>query len=344
MGSRMRKIAWCALFVYISFTCFADEGNVPLWRTGLKKAFPDSEFISIIGEANTIEGAKNNALAEIAYYFRTSVSSVRDVNYRSLQLTNDDKINSSESREIVTSTSVSTDMELATVQTTEVYFDKASKMYSCAAYMNRDTAWTFYETRVNSAYENFNGFYKRYVAEKDTFSRIKLLGSAIVAGKEFIDALSFAEIISEEKAAKKYGESKNTVATLKSLHEAEKDKVVVFVSVNDEPGSVIYAAVSKIFADEGLTVADAKDKASYDVSVAIDYNASQDGSTIVMTPGIRVTVAKGKSVLYSFADKSDRVVAFTERRAKNQVINAMTKIVEDGLQANFHAAINGLAD
>lgn len=324
-------------FFAITINVFASKKNndVPEWVKNHNAVFPPTEYIAFQGSGNKAETAKNNAVSGLSYYFSTQVSSKKELNYKSTEISEKNKSTFFSQQDVSSVTNVSTNMNLVAVEFTDVYYDKKAKTYYCVAYMNIETAWSQYKPTVNRARDNFYGFYKKGTEDTDSFSRIRFLGYAYNAATEFLDTVSFAQIISESKVTAEYGNDMQVMAKVNSVLQSEKIKNKLFITVNEDSSDVVFSAVSGVFNDEGFSITQNRDEATYNVYAEIDYNQSQDGKIIVMRPSVRVVVAGNSGDVYSFSCNTPRVTQYTEKRAKEKSAVAAARAVAENMPKHF---------
>lgn len=342
MGSRMKKFAWCALFVF--FSCafvFAVDNNIPVWVRNHHTVYPNEKYIAFRASADTSENAKNKAVSEMAFYFQTQVNNRRQVNYESTQITEKGSVSIKEQQDVSNVTDVSTNINLVAVETTEPYYEKQSETYYCVAYMERETAWLQYKPTLDDARGNFYGYYKRGLEDADAFSRIRYLGYAYTAAQEFLDKLSFAQIISESRTSLEYGADMQTMASVNSKQQSEKIRTKLYLAINSDVGDEVFSAVSKVFAGEGFSITQKKSEATYDVSVDINYNQAKDGDVIVMRPSVKVSVNGKSGTAYSFVATASKVAQYTENRARTKAAANIASAVIEKMPDDLVAAMSG---
>lgn len=333
----------CVLLMFMSVNTFAATRKkiVPNWVTNHNEVFSPSEYIAFRGNGKTSETAQNNAISEMSYYFQTGVNSIRQVNYTSMQTTENGRISIKEQQGVSNLTSITTNMNLAGVELTEVYYDKKGKTYYCVAYMNRNTAWTQYKPKIDHARNNFYGYYKKGTEDTDVFSRIRYLGYAISSVEEFMDVISFGQMISEAKVLQEYGSDMVVMAETRSKQSAEIINTKIFMQVNDEPGNDVATAISKVFSDVGFSITQDKSRATYVADAQISYNKAQDNNVIVMRPGIVITITGQSGTVYSFSANASRVVQYTENLAKVKSAASISTVVTEKMPDDLVAAMSG---
>lgn len=338
-----KKIFALISFFTVAANSFAAKKNndVPEWVKNHNAVFSPTEYIAFKGIGNKAETAKNNAASELSYYFSIQVSSKREVNYKSTEISEKNKSTFSSQQNVSNVTNVSTNMNLVAVEFTDVYYDKKSKTYYCVAYMNRESAWYQYKPTVDKARDNFYGFYKKGTEDTDSFSRIRFLGYAYNAATKFLDTISFAQIISESKVMAEYGNDMKVMAKVNSELQSEKIKNKFFITVNEDSSDMVFSAVSGVFNDEGFSITQNRDEATYNVYAEINYNKSQDGKIIVMRPSVRVVVSGNSGDVYSFSSNTPRVTQYTEKRAKEKSAADVAEVVAKNMPEHFRGFMEG---
>jgi hypothetical protein len=180
-GQRVSVLLALAISL-VSVGCLAAQKQPDWTMSGLHGDFPDSHYISGVGQGDSRDKAADRARAEISKRFRVSVDS-SSVSSQSLLLTNLNGVETDYSKENLRElTSTSTKMVIEDVRIAETWFDKKTVQYFALAVLDRRKAFTRVEKKTSDVLAEVSRMVDEAAASE---SPIKRIGRLVVASKLF---------------------------------------------------------------------------------------------------------------------------------------------------------------
>ena len=337
--------AGLSLFLLICLTTFCvygkDKNTVPEWVLNYQLVYPESEYIAQKGSGKKSDLAKNEAVANLSYYFETTVNARRESNYKSIQTTENQKYKNTTVQETIRDTSVTSATTLQSVEFTEPFYNKKDKTWHCLAYIKRKNAWTNFEPELRLAKDNFMNYYKKATEENEAFYVIQNLNSALNNGWDFFDKYTYAQFLSEELTSQNYKEDMSIFSSLSSLIQSKKDQCPIFIESSNDYGNQLYSCLSGILRENGFIVTKNKNDCMYTLKGNVSYDAFNDDDLFVYNPSILISINKNTKSLYSYSYEAGTVKAYTKKVAEQKSIDSICKILQNNFNDEFNATVSG---
>ena len=135
------------IFILLSLFCFSlSLFAAPSWVTdaGIRKVFPESEYISALGTAFNEESAKNKAAQAILQYIQTEVLSSTKSRYSEHEKGG----SGSEEKYLEEEISLISNSNLYALEYTEIWKDEDSRYY-CVAFIEKEAAWKIVNQKLS---------------------------------------------------------------------------------------------------------------------------------------------------------------------------------------------------
>ena len=100
------------------------KSKKPKWITNLKSVYPDSKYMSAIGEGDTQKQAQQSAVGNISNIFESKISVDQTVQEGYLELTKNDKTNTETSTSINTNINIQSSQTIKNIQFGESYSNR----------------------------------------------------------------------------------------------------------------------------------------------------------------------------------------------------------------------------
>lgn len=340
----MKKTTVFVLFSLLSLLLGCASINVapmPEWVLNYQKEFPGSTYIAQKGTGKTADNAKSEAAASLSYYFDTTVNANRESNYRSFETTENGKYSTKSERETKREIKVTTDTALRAVEYTEPWYSKKDKTWHCVAYLVRETAWKNFEPSVRLAKDNFTGYYNKAMEEKEPFERLRLLGIARTKGSDFMDAISYAQFLSEPLTNTNFQADILLLSELSSRQQEEKGKIPIFLEVENDSASRMYGTFAKAFAECGFKVTKERSESVYTAKAKVESEQVVQDELIIATPSVRLSLVGKNGSVYSYAKSGNRVKAYTQSLLEKKSLESLCPVVEQTFFEDFNAVLSG---
>ncbi len=344
MSNIYRKILGTFFIISNTIFCtFAKSEPAPDWVLNWQSVYPDSEYVAQKGIGKKAEQAKNDALANISFYFNSKVSAVRESNYNSLQNTTDNgkkiKVKEVSTLETTRNTTVTSQTELYGVEYTEPYYNKKDKTWHCVAFILRKTIWDKNEPALRSARDTFKGFYDKSNESSDRFEKIRYLTMAREHGMDFIDKYSECQFFSEKLTGAAYGTDMQLLSSLSSLIQEQKNKCRVFIDVNKDSGKQVYSAVAQVLSENGFTVTKDRSSSTHTAKCFVNLENSLQDKIYIYSPSIEISIFDKNTTSYTYSKDCGRFKVFTEANGEKKSFEAISKVLQETFENDFNSAL-----
>ena len=331
----MRKITAISVLLLLASALSAKDAPVPEWVTNHRGAYPDADYLAQRGSGKTAETAQTDATSQIARYFQTNVSANLSTTMRSI--TGAGKVD--ESTTVVDEVRVSSEVSLFALEHTEPYYYKKEKKWYCVAYIRRDAAWRQYAPVVDGAKAEFYALYDNAGKESEPFIRCGLYKAAWENGKNFLERLEYARILSPAGEAA-YSGDRRTVSQIPALIQSEREKCAVHLTVHGDYGNIIETSLTSALTKSGIRTTSSASQAAYTATAVIEPNATgTDPMSINPSVDIRIQGRGGRSVYSLQVRSGERTVAYTLESAQKKAYPALAKKIEDAFSKDLGAAL-----
>ncbi|OGS21465.1 MAG: hypothetical protein A2252_07045 [Elusimicrobia bacterium RIFOXYA2_FULL_39_19] len=163
-----------SLFILLAFTTATiSAAAAPKWLSGKSTKYPDKDYITGIGQADTLSDAQANARAEIAKVFKVQITqNSKDIQSEKISLSGTEKKTSGEiTSEIETKTL--TDETLTGTEIAFTFLDKKKNKYYAFAYLNKQKMRTALAQQIETLEETINNSVSEALKNKDLIDKIK---------------------------------------------------------------------------------------------------------------------------------------------------------------------------
>ena len=299
-----------AVFLALIFAPCANAampGSVPTWVTNFRAVFLAETYIAALGVSDSSSGAKAEATADLARYFKTSVSA--DSNAIDIQ----------------------SQVEMLAVEYTEPYHFKKEKKWYCAAFIERDKAWEQCKPAVESAKSGFYAMKNSADSESDPLTKSRLYAKAQKSGDNFLQKLEMARLVNPTKESA-YSADRKAVSQMPALVASEREKCSVCLDIAGDFGNIMAACVSKALANGGFKIAKTKKEAAYIATALVQDNAiGSDPISITPSVDLKVLGKNGKTALAVQAAAPSKTVSYTLDNARKKAYPLLAQETEQAI-------------
>jgi hypothetical protein len=303
----------------------------PAWARDLESVYPSGRYIAQTGYGATGEAARDAALAAIARYFTSRVEAESGYNSSETQLNG-----VSTTREYAYDTArVTSQVELAAVRYTEPWRDADAGNYVCAAYLDRDEAWTVYEPRLRSVTGPFTAAYQAAEAAGDPLRQAyRYPAAARMATADTLAALDFAQILAPDKA-KAYDDARRAIAGAAQKGADAKARTALVIHCEDDIDGIIAGAITAAFSGGGFRVTRDEALSTNWAEAVIDGGKQTLEAGTFYTPRLTVTVYGAGGAIFTWTASAARQGARDPAIAQRRAWTALAEEVKRGLWAAF---------
>lgn len=331
--NKMKKSALIGcLILFFASLCFSSPKNKkPLWAdlNTINQIFPSTEYVTGLAQSKNEQTAIALADGNLASYFSREITSITKANQTLSNIGDDEE---KFHREIT----IKSQINLAGIQHTQVWFNSKTKEYYVCAYLNRKEAFSNYEGNLISSREKFYALFNSAEQEQSPFKKIKLFVQSKIAGTEYSDALSFAEILYRQ-GCEQFSKDRIIISGIDEKILQTKLNISMKVLVSGDPKNQYKSSVEKVLSENGYNIQDTG--YSYLVDVAINQNKVFYEDTIVATPQVEIRINDKTEIILSFKKDCERISGFKEAellvdsKINNEIKIAIEKDFAETLKA-----------
>ncbi|GHT82776.1 hypothetical protein FACS1894137_02320 [Spirochaetia bacterium] len=207
---------------FLSYPAAAQSDTAPAWFSSTKAVYPDHEYIWAIGDGDTPDGARKQAMVEMSRYFHTTVESVsKDIaEYR--ETVGSAKNEFSEKISFDQYSRIESNEDFFGMRFTDVWLNPKSKAYAVLAYIDRKEAEEQYHSRIETNMVGINALMADAAQSDDPLYSFKQLskGKSIAdITKKYIENMSLLNPGKSKEYLQRYTPYLNTIQQLYSVHE-----------------------------------------------------------------------------------------------------------------------------
>lgn len=278
-------------FVYALSTMTAQ--TVPLWVSNRTAQFSDRQYVSALGNGNTAQEAKDDALSQMALYFNARISVERNTHFVMTE-------GKEKHRSIDSGVSVESEAELPQVLFTAPFkYEKTDEWFVCA-YIERSTATDFCTAHLERCLFSVQSALDTLSEKNPSFADMQILS-------EEKRNLARAEMLVKNLIALSRQSQDAYTVKLKKLH-ADMDALLAkarsgatfHVIVKGDDSEMLSSIIKETLVSQGMTLSP---HGRYCVLGNIAMTLSTNDVGVFMRPTVSLSVVDETSgnPVYSFA-------------------------------------------
>jgi len=198
----MKKTLLLVLVSFILLSCAAQakgkkDKAVPKWFENPKAVYPESIYLTAIGEGDTRTEAENYATANLAKIFESKVSTDETYAQRYKELTKDNETTFEDLTDVNKTVNIRSDQTLYNVHFAENFTDKRGRV-NVLAYLNRMNTGDVYEEKINSNSDNIKYYVSKSEDSDDIRTKYAAMSAASIISSNNTILLDQLDIISPD--------------------------------------------------------------------------------------------------------------------------------------------------
>ncbi len=333
-GKSVLKLLLFLSFVFIVLP--SGKNYVPLWVGNKEAVYPRNEFLSVSGTGSTVESARMLALNTLSMTFKTQTKIFNDYVSVFVSSSENGKSSISKNEELVQNIDVISDAEFYCVEFSDSYFDKKQGKYTVIAYINRQKAALYYESRIKPLLLQMYNSKEISSSVREPLHRIMELQNAVLLGK-LAESFIQNSIILNDYYFNKYEKDLAEIANIKNRFEKEKNKITFSVRCAHKRGQPVITGLASILEQSGFI--SSRNNPSYVINVKLDFieEKYEAGDFVRPVVNIEVSDMSGRAVS-SYSKNHVRCTHSSMELAYTRAIHA---VIED-LDENFLIEYRGL--
>lgn len=366
VATKLTAYATLLLILPCSLSAKSKKQPKPDWYPEPTSVYSPNEYIVTreCESGKNAEAAKSAAIDALARYVSTQVQSSLKASQHSRQETSGGKTTAmKESYDIERDILTSTDVTLYALETTDAYYDKATKSWYCAAFINRERAFEMIRSDADAVCVTFRESYEKAeaAAKSDMFTAIRQYGAAQIAGQKLLEKAAYASLFNNDAVRREWGDDIRDAQGIAAKVLQLKSSNPLSLTVAGDVNRMVFAAVQGVLQEAGFTVSD-KSGCPYNVNVTVNTNieaenkgdistgtvAPADGGGMVLyasrSSDVSLSIAPaGVAAVYTFTAMGDsgKVAAYTKSRVEAKVCTACAEAVKHQMGESFARFVSG---
>ena len=337
----MKKNILLLFIIFLNVAVYSKSNDlIPDWILNFNKEFPDTVYFAQKGTGKKKDLAKLEAMANLSYYFETSVVANRESNFKSLETSNGKRVKIKTEQEVLRETQMVTNTSLSAVEFTEPFYIKKEKLWHCVAYIERKTIWEKYEPTLRVSKDNFISFYNKFKETNSNIEKIKFLGMAKENGWDFIDKISYAQFLSDSLTNQYYVDDISLFSSLDSIKQSIINDTILYLTVSNDVSNQVYSSISSIISSMGFVVSKNKSISKCIVNANVLFNEYKDDDIFVYTPSINISFEEKNITTYSYSKDVPSVKSYTSDVGKKKSIHALCSIINQSFYDEFNSVLS----
>lgn len=297
--------------------------QTPDWISkGVSFVYNENEYLSALGEGNTEDLAKYDALNILSQYFKTNVQSegtaFRTVTKNSFSASAEQKV------------SVKSEADLFCVEYEE-YYDKIQNKYYSVAYINRAEAFNIISKKISFYEQDFSQKSKLLKTENEDFRKIMILSDALSNENEIKTLYEYSLLIDSQKAKKFDDFLSQIIKTKNTLYEL-KQKNPVSVFSNGDYAEQIKSIISEILTENGFVLSkNAAYKITSNSSFIITEQIAEQNEIFLCKPMVSVMVEGKSGTISSCVLSSEKISSYNKQTLIRMALSETEKLLHERL-------------
>ena len=332
MKSKILSTICCLIFL---LSCLS-ANTIPEWVQNYKKVFPESDYLCQRGSGKTAKDAQTDAVGALSRYFQMNVNANLSTTMTAISTTK----GISEEIEVIDDVKIMSQVDFFGLEFTEPYYYKKEKKWYCVAYINREDAWTQYKPQIEIEKNIFESFIKNAEKETDYFSKMKLLKLAWNKGKDLIEKLEYARIISPANE-KSYSFYRDVFSEIPVLMEDIKMNSKIYINIQGDFANIFTSSISQSLTDCGFSIVKNQSESNFVAQVEIKDNAI-GFEPLSITPSINIKIlSQNNKTVFSYEKSTiEKTISYTLENAQKKAYPKLAEEIKVVLKEEFESTFN----
>jgi len=313
------------LFAALISSCASQPSKPARWDaspTAMRQVFPDGQYIAQRGLGATRADAEVDAVAQIARFFNSQISSHVSLTERYTELNG----NVQSSTEMESETFVDSQINLFGIRYAhDAYFDKQQKEWVTVAYIARAEAWQVYGPRFKQQAEAFHLLFRAAEEETDPFRKtLRYIAAQNYArSPDFQNADALGQVLFPAKMDAEFGTVRAEAAGLAQKLDSARRNADVFIDCPVDFESMLINAFSQKFAALGFPVANARNAAAAVCRLTVDEGMQQRELGTFYFPKLQAVISSPSGTLFTFSAEGAQAAAVTPDVARRRAYQSL---------------------
>lgn len=328
-----------ALFFIVSCKSVPSVSDSPLQKKMLK-AYPERLFISKVGMGESLEAARNDGAFQISAYLKAEIQSDLQADTRELFIDSDEGTYSSTVDYVVTDITISSDIELPTLEFSEPYVDGETGTWMVCAYINREKALNKLKPEILELESEFNTSLSLAENETEPFVKICSYKKALATAKKLTEKIVYANLFSSAETDFGVSVNRNVISSVSGKLVKLQQENPVLIKVENDYNNMVYNALEGFFKGMGFNIVRAGIDASYTAGVLVGIEKEKQGDSFILVPGAKMGISGKDGEVYSFTYSTGRIVLYNEDLITGRCYKKLSEEIGPALNDDFERFLN----
>lgn len=310
----------------------------PAWVDNPKAEYPETMYMSAVGEGSNRRDAENTAIGNISRIFESKVKAESSVQERYKELTGNGGSSMESATESNKSVNVSSEQKLINIEIGPSWTDDLGRVY-VIAYLHRLKTADIYEEKISDNEKRINQFLQQTPqSENPQYLYANLSAATFIAGlnQELIDQLAVISPDSREMLDLSYNYQslrQKTAETARQIH--------FTVSIMDDQKDRITSQIQQVLVEQGFSLNTdnailVKGQISFE-----DAKLNQPQKYVRYTLNLDVVDVNG-ALLFTF-NKTGREGHLNYSEAEARAIRTVSQLIQKDFKSQLLNYFDGLA-
>jgi hypothetical protein len=311
------------------------SGNIgpdaPKWMFDLYSAYPESNFLAVVGEGDTRREAENDAAGALSKIFMSKISVETTAVLRYKELESAGNSTAETQKSIDKKVSVGSDQSLFNISYGDTYTDKVGKTH-IVGYLNRKDTAKIYKDKIEKNGDRVASFVKNMKASESVIRQYAFIDAAVLFAKNNEALLEQLGIIYQPMI--KMIDLPYDLDELTKLYSEIAGKMTFSVTIKNDSDDKIAKMTGHILNEKGFTVAQGQAALSVTGEVLIEDTKLENKYQNVRWSLLLEMRDEKSQVLVSF-NKNQRESAISKPEAIALSYRDMEKQINDEFIGQF---------
>lgn len=300
-----RKFRYSFFFLLsLLFIGCSSTGNLlPKWFNEKDTLYPDSKYISTIGEGASIQLATENALSQISLYFDTSVSVNTELSKYSREAEYGDYYRSAEKTEIKEESKINSKSKFYCVSFSSPV--RIGNLFYILAYIDREEAVKTYEANIQNNTELLRNLIQYAEMTDNPFYCLPAVSKGISIARETSEIIKNLRVVMPSYS-KDFSESEKLVQRMNNAFNQSRGKMSVRLEVQSDWSNLVFHTLSGLMESNGFSITSDKSAACL-LKAEVFPNRTENDAGIFLTCAIKVNaIDSAGNLVFSYTRNFER--------------------------------------
>jgi hypothetical protein len=234
-----------------SSVAVGNTSGTPRWMTKLEDAYPEKDYLAVVGEGDTRRNAESDAAGALARIFGSNIKVETEAIVRYKELENESGGSYQLEKEANKEVDILAQQMLYNLQYSDPYTDKEGRVH-VVGYLNRKETAKIYKDKIDKNSERIATFRQNALKSERLFTKFAFIDAAIIFAKNNELLLDQLNII--YTPVRKMVELPYKLDELNTLYSQIAEQMVFDVRITNDMEDKIANLVSGLLGERGFSI------------------------------------------------------------------------------------------